>query len=142
MKAPSIIAVVALTIATSGHAQSYVRSYMSPDFGRIEFKTNCASCHGEDGKGYGPIVDLLKKPPPDLTRLAKANNGVLPIGRIYDTISGNIPPAHGGRDMPVWGNVYRIEAANYYGEVPYDAEAYVRGRILYLVEFINRMQQK
>jgi hypothetical protein len=83
----------------------------------------------------------MKKPPPDLTLLAKANKGILPIEKIYNMIAGDLPQAHGGRDMPVWGSVYKIEAANYYMDVPYDAEAYVRTRILYLTEYISRLQR-
>ena len=29
------------------------------DFGQQEFQSRCASCHGRDGKGNGPIADLL-----------------------------------------------------------------------------------
>ena len=141
MKIPTIMAIVAFNFATACGAQNSLRPYAPSDFGRNEFKTNCAACHGIDGKGHGPIVDLMKKPPPDLTLLAKGNKGVLPVDKIYNTIAGDIPLAHGGRDMPIWGSVYRIDAANYYIDVPYDAEAYVRGRILYLIEFISRIQQ-
>ena len=35
-----------------------------------------------------------------------------------------------------------MEAANYYFEVPYDPEAYVRTRILALLEYISRLQAK
>ena len=51
-------------------------------------------------------------------------------------------PLHGTREMPVWGRDYGIEAGEYYMEVPYDREAYVRGRILALIEYINRLQAK
>ena len=29
------------------------------DFGKREFDANCASCHGMDGKGKGPLVPFL-----------------------------------------------------------------------------------
>lgn len=41
-----------------------------------------------------------------------------------------------------WGRDYRIKAAEYYFDVPYDPEVYVRGRILALIDYINRIQAK
>lgn len=112
------------------------------DFGKREFESNCASCHGVNGKGNGPITDLLKKSPPDLTMLAKNNGGVFPMERLYKVIEGGDVAAHGTRDMPVWGRDYRIQAAEHYMDAPYDPEAYVRARILALLEYINRLQAK
>lgn len=142
MKMHSMIGFAVLFISTLSHSQSLYTAYVVPDIGKNEFKTNCASCHGLEGKGNGPVVDLLKKAPPDLTLLAKMNGGILPVTRIYNTILGDVPLAHGGRDMPIWGNEYRMDAANYYGELPYDVEAYVRAKVLYLVEYISRIQKK
>jgi mono/diheme cytochrome c family protein len=142
MKMYSLIGSVALFLSTVSHAQSIYTTYAVQDIGKKEFKNNCASCHGLDGKGNGPVVDLLKKAPPDLTQLARKNGGILPVTKIYDTILGDIPLAHGGRDMPIWGHEYRMDAADYYGEMPYDVEAYVRARILHLVEYISRLQKK
>lgn len=112
------------------------------DVGRREFEANCASCHGRDGKGGGPLAELLRRSPPDLTTLARANAGILPMDRLYDTIDGGRVAAHGSRDMPVWGRDYRIKDAEYFGELPYDAEALVRARILALLEYINRLQAR
>ncbi len=112
------------------------------DVGKREFESNCASCHGRDGKGSGPISDLLRRSPPDLTQLAKKNGGVLPMNRLYEVIDGSNVPGHGTRDMPVWGRDYRIKDAEHYGEVAYDPEALVRARILALLEYINRIQAK
>ena len=96
MKTSTLIAIVALNVTTSSHAQGFFRSQAPVDFGKNEFKTNCAACHGLEGKGHGPIVDLMKKPPPDLTLLARSNKGILPIEKIYNTIAGDVPQAHGG----------------------------------------------
>ena len=41
------------------------------DVGKAEFQSSCATCHGSDGKGKGPVSEQLKVPPPDLTILAK-----------------------------------------------------------------------
>lgn len=112
------------------------------DVSKREFNANCASCHGTDGKGKGPVADLLRRSPPDLTQLAKSNNGILPVNRLYESIEGGKVGAHGSRDMPIWGMDYRMRDAEYYGELPYDSEAMVRARILSLVEYISRLQAR
>lgn len=114
------------------------------DIGKQEFTENCASCHGVDGKGNGPLGNLLQRSPPDLTQLAKNNKGVLPINRLYEVIDGVGVPSHGTRDMPVWGWEYRMENAQNLREARgrYDGEAMVRGRILTLLEYISRIQAR
>jgi len=112
------------------------------DLGKQEYNASCAVCHGSTGKGNGPYTPLLKIAPPDMTQLAKQNGGVLPINRLYEMIEGIGVPSHGTRDMPIWGRAYRLQAGEYYVDTPYDAEAFVRTRILSLVEYINRLQMK
>ena len=112
------------------------------DLGKREFESNCASCHGVNGKGGGYAVEWLRKGPTDLTTLTKRNGGVFPVSRMYEMIEGGNGPSHGARDMPVWGQDYRIRAGEYYVDMPYDPEAFVRSRILALIEYINRLQEK
>ncbi len=116
----------------------------SSDFGKREFETNCASCHGVSGKGNGPLLEFLRRSPPDLTLLTKKNQGVFPMNRLYEVIEGGNVPAHGARDMPVWGREYRIKDAEYYMDTPYPVspEAMVRTRLLALLEYINRLQER
>jgi mono/diheme cytochrome c family protein len=111
------------------------------DVGKREYDNNCAVCHGANGKGGGPYVELLKRSPPDLTTLAKANGGIFPVNRAYEVIEG-AGAGHGTRDMPIWGKAYSIKAAEYYIDVPYNQEAFVRSRILALIEYLNRLQVK
>lgn len=111
------------------------------DLGKREYDNNCAVCHGRDGKGNGPYVELLKRSPPDLTTMAKRNGGVFPVAKSYEVIEG-AGPGHGTRDMPIWGMDYSVKAAEYYVDVPYDREAFVRGRILSLIEYLHRLQVK
>lgn len=136
------IHVVAATLCALFITPAFAQPEGKIDAGKREFEANCASCHGVSGKGNGPVSDLLKKSPPDLTLLAKNNGGVLPVSRLYDVIEGAGVQAHGSRDMPVWGKEYRLQAGERYGEVPYDPEAYVRGRILMLIDYLNRIQVK
>ena len=46
------------------------------DLGKSEYHSSCATCHGDDGKGSGPVSTELKVPPADLTVLTKKNNEV------------------------------------------------------------------
>lgn len=75
--------------------------------GKEWFRTYCASCHGEDAKGHGPVAQALKEPPPDLTTLAKRNNGKFPADYVKKVLAHGISaPAHGSTDMPVWGPTF------------------------------------
>ena len=129
------LVVATALMATAAWAQQRV------DLGKREFDNNCAACHGRDGKGAGSITDLLKRSPPDLTTMTKRNGGIFPVARAYDVIEG-AGVGHGTRDMPIWGQDYSVKAAEYYMDVPYDREAYVRARILALVEYLSRLQVK
>jgi mono/diheme cytochrome c family protein len=119
-----------------------------PGFGKREFDANCAACHGMDGKGRGPVAGFLTKNPPDLTLLSRGNGGVFPMDRLYRAIDGrdlpegSQPGPHGNREMPIWGRDYRLRDAEFYGEVPYDPDAMARGRILALLEYLNRLQAR
>ena len=70
----------------------------------------CATCHGADAKGHGPVAAALITPPPDLTRLARRNGGSFPRVRVGQFIAGGgttLRGAHGSTEMPVWGPVFR-----------------------------------
>lgn len=112
------------------------------DVGKREYDENCAVCHGNNGKGNGPYRELLQRSPADLTTLTKRNGGVFPVSRMYETIEGANVPSHGSREMPIWGLTYRVRAAEYYMDTRYDPEVYVRSRILALIEYINRLQER
>lgn len=113
------------------------------DLGKREYDSNCAVCHGKLGKGDGPYAGMLDTRISDVTTLAKKNGGVFPFARVYETIDGSqVVKAHGTRDMPIWGTVYKLKAAEYYMEFPYDANAYVGARIIALTEYVYRLQAK
>lgn len=111
------------------------------DVGKQEYDSRCAVCHGAAGKGKGPYTPYLKVPAPDLTVLARGNGGIFPLQRVYEVIEGS-GAGHGSREMPIWGRAYAVEAAEYYVDVPYDAEAIVRAKVLALAEYLNRLQVK
>jgi len=113
------------------------------DFGKREYDSKCAACHGSKGRGDGPFKPFLTKSPSDLTTLAKANKGVFPHDAVYQTIDGRKAiGSHGPSDMPIWGADYLAQAAADYMDVPYDPELYVRTRIIALIDYLHRLQVK
>jgi len=113
------------------------------DFGKYEYDSHCAVCHGASGKGDGPYAGLGDQSVANLTTLAKRNGGMFPFQRVYETIDGTVPvKAHGTADMPIWGQRYRAQAPEVMLDVPYDPEVYVRTRILALTEYVSRLQAK
>ena len=86
-------------------------------------KAYCASCHGADGKGDGPMAKSLKVKPANLTRIAARNGGTSPLMRIERIISGEwqLPNGHGTGEMPVWGPIFsHIERDQDLGRVRID----------------------
>ncbi len=141
MKLSNILAVCALAslalVARAALAANQI------DVGKKEYEADCAVCHGQDGKGKGPFADLLKVGVPDLTTLSKRNGGVFPAARVYDVIDGReAVKAHGSREMPIWGAHLTVRAAPQYDDYPYESEAFVRARILTLIDYLYRMQVK
>jgi mono/diheme cytochrome c family protein len=119
------------------------------DIGKIEYESNCAACHGIDAKGNGPVSKELKTSPSDLTVLAKKNNGVFPLNKIYNTIDGReLVPSHGSREMPIWG--YRLKpphyslkrADDYIVSPPGSGNEVVHSRILAITDYLYRIQEK
>src|SRR5208282_2229771 len=75
-----------------------------PLSGKQLYGSYCALCHGSDGKGGGPFATQLKAWPPDLTQLAKKNNGVFPEMHVEEAVDGEFgKPARGTKEMPIWG---------------------------------------
>jgi len=103
--------------------------------GKELFGAYCASCHGLDLKGRGPVAGSLKNPVPDLTTLTKRRKGKFPVGDLEKMILGNAEAleVHGSREMPVWGPVFhRVE----------DDQDFALVRVQRLVEFIRTKQAK
>jgi mono/diheme cytochrome c family protein len=76
--------------------------------GKDMYREYCAVCHGVDGKGHGPAAPAMKVPPTDLTTYAKRHGGQFSEMDMRMVIEGQDDmPAHGSRDMPIWGDVFR-----------------------------------
>lgn len=75
--------------------------------GKSLFQEYCASCHGKDAKGAGPVADALKAHPTDLTKISQQNKGKFPDTKILAILKGDqTVTAHGSRDMPTWGKTF------------------------------------
>lgn len=72
------------------------------------FDSYCSACHGKDGTGNGPAAKALLKAPADLTKINARNGGKFPEVRVKRYIEGlDEIAAHGSRDMPMWGPLFR-----------------------------------
>jgi mono/diheme cytochrome c family protein len=107
----------------------------SPASGRQMFQEYCAVCHGRDGNGGGPAAAALKIPPADLTTLSQRNHGKFPGNKVFDTIKGDSDtPAHGSKEMPIWGDLFLSMSHGSPGEV--------QQRISNLTSYIATLQTK
>jgi mono/diheme cytochrome c family protein len=91
--------------------------------GRDIFDFYCATCHGREGRGGGPVAAALRTIPADLTTLAARNGGRFPRERVRDFVThGRADPvAHGSADMPVWGPIFEaLDASDRLAQIRID----------------------
>lgn len=138
------VGTIAVGAATMAHAQQSGLAEQYVDAGKYEYDRHCAECHGLSAKGDGPFVQLLRSGTvmPNLTELSQKNGGVFPFTRVYGTIDGTVRVrAHGSRiGMPIWGEVYQAESRNL--SPIYNPDVFARAKILALIEYIYRLQEK
>ena len=67
----------------------------------------------------------LKSPPPNLTDLAKRNNGEFPSEWVYEVIQATLIAANNTREMPTMG-----------------FDPVIRSRVPAIVDYLDRMQEK
>ena len=132
----------ALLLALAWAADATAQPMSPVELGRREFEANCATCHGIDARGGGPMKPFLAREPADLTTMARRRGGHFPASQLADLIDGRglvEPGSHGTREMPVWGRVYREQSDTQLSPLP--PEWSVRGRILALVRYLETLQQ-
>lgn len=76
--------------------------------GEFLYEVYCSTCHGESGKGNGPMARLLRIRPANLRRISARNGGRFPAGEMYHVIDGRRAiRGHGSKDMPLWGYAFQ-----------------------------------
>ena len=127
----SLVGVVC-TVGSPAVQESPLPSTYVPH-GKQIYKEHCAACHGSDGRGNGPVARSLRKPPSDLTTLAKRHGGAFPEEYVTNVLRfGPGFSAHGSSEMPVWGPIFQdMEQYN---------EAAVRQRLKNLCEYLESIQ--
>lgn len=108
--------------------------HVSPADGKANFVAYCAACHGVSGKGDGPAATALKVPATDLTRLSANAGGKYPTMHVQEVIRSADTPAHGSKDMPVWGPVFR--------SLSQGSQSQVELRVSNLAKYIETLQTK
>jgi mono/diheme cytochrome c family protein len=116
---------------------TYVESLQVPstgpnDEGSRLFRTHCAPCHGATAQGNGPLAEQLRRMPPDLTQYTRRNGGMFPTERVYRIVDGRDVPSHGDREMPVWGDVFKIGSQG----------SAVKARIDAIVRYLAGIQER
>lgn len=100
--------------------------------GAYVYRTFCASCHGQTGKGDGPAASTLLREPPDLTMLSQRNGGVFPRADVIAVLEGSRRvPGHEAGGMPDWQDIFRRELRS---------ERLVRERLERLASYIEALQ--
>lgn len=136
---PPRVTVLALTLLLVGPGVAQDSRPKAPQkeeyVGSALFRTYCATCHGLSAKGDGPLADHLRFRPPDLTLIAKRNDGKWDADKAARIIDGREPvKGHGGPDMPVWGDAFKSTRDGY-------GEESVKDRIQALVDYLASLQE-
>jgi mono/diheme cytochrome c family protein len=103
--------------------------------GAYLYRAFCATCHGETGKGDGPVADIAGRRPADLTLLSRNHGGKYPRDHVLNVLenvkplTGHEPPA-----MPNWRNLLRTTEGG-------DARV-ARTRLVALADHVGTLQQK
>ncbi|SDI69496.1 c-type cytochrome [Lutimaribacter saemankumensis] len=107
--------------------------------GAVVYMQRCATCHGAEAKGGGPMAPILLVQPKDLTRLAAENDGDFPLMRVLQRIDGRDPLVSHGSDMPVYGELF--EGDDTALKLPSGQPVLTSRTIADLVVFLQAIQQ-
>ncbi len=131
----AFVALCGLGLAQKTNVVTVPAPHTAATSGKQMYQAYCATCHGIGGKGDGPVASALKVPPADLTALSNRNNGKFPSVQVVNIITGpSGAAAHGTKEMPVWGPIFRT--------MEHQHESEVRLRVANLTDYIKSLQQK
>lgn len=129
----AVLACVASTGACAGPLED-LANYTGVEL----YQEHCASCHGVQAHGDGPVALTLRVAVPDLTRIAAREGGKFPVDRVRSVIDGRTPLApHGTRDMPVWGWAFRASTTSTDPQAEYRTQALIG----LLVDYLRSIQR-
>ena len=111
------------------------------DHGRALYQTHCATCHGVDATGQGPLAAALVLQPVDLTVLSARNGGTFPLERVLKRIDGTDPLVSHGSPMPVYGPYFE-GVANTPMKLPSGQPMLVAEPIADLVGYLQSVQSE
>ena len=104
------------------------------DEGHTLFVQYCASCHGREAQGNGPLAPLLTPPPSDLHMLSARHGAPLPKARLAEWIDGRqAVRGHGTGEMPA---SKRLTASGRRASRPIRAQ----GELMLIVDYIDSIQ--
>jgi mono/diheme cytochrome c family protein len=130
-----LAAALAVGLWSGAAAAQEERAPASP--GRDAYLQYCASCHGPNAEGDGPMAGELRARPADLTRLTERFGSPLRTRQLLDRIDGrDMARAHGSAEMPVWGRKLASNAPRTQG-----TETQTRGTLLIIIEWLATIQK-
>lgn len=109
------------------------------DTGRDLFMRYCATCHGVEARGDGPMASVLILQPTDLTALTNKNDGTFPLARVVMRIDGRDPLVSHGSPMPLFGQFF--EGSNIALRAPSGQPILTSQPVADLVAYIAGLQQ-
>ena len=113
-----------------------IPAYGGEDAGRTLYLRYCASCHGKDGRGAGPVAPALGQKPTDLTQIAATHGGEFPFVAVCEAIDGTRTlRAHGVSEMPIWGDVFESDPAS-----PLEQQILAAGKVLSIARYVRTLQ--
>ena len=128
---------VTLAMAMAGGEARAQETPEAMDPGHDAYLQYCASCHGPDGEGNGPLAAELKKAPADLTRLSERFGSPLRAQELLERVDGrDMARAHGSREMPVWGRKLTSLAPPGAG-----TETQARGTMRIIIDWLASIQK-
>ena len=131
----ALITLGALAVAQKSNIVTVPAPRTSATSGKEMYMAYCATCHGREGKGDGPVAGALKMPPTDLTLLSERNHGRFPSVQVVNAITGSARvAAHGSQEMPIWGPIFLA--------MGHQHESEARLRVANLTNYVKSLQRQ
>ncbi len=108
--------------------------------GAATFAGACATCHGAEAKGDGPMTQVLSVDVPDLTAISARNDGTFPWLRVVHIVDGRTGLRGHGGAMPVFGATFAGDAA--VADARDGTPVIASARILAVVDYLASIQQE